>query len=285
MFVILLMIMQSHYHATFAEQQLLRYREEESALLLQLHKIERHSIKLHKSIRSRLERAGVQVPAGSDSYDESPLHEMAQALHGQILPLQEAIQNDARANIVEEYGEGPVKLALELQFHSDNDKTKEVSSLNTRMDILLWPDTPHAVWTLLEQVDRHVWDGALVHWSPDQPILELTPTRTDPLNRGKLEFSEFIPHHDSWHGAWTVGIREDPETGKLQLFMNLQDNAEFQEHETCVGKILAGFDTLQRVLSVSRQLGGEEEEGSPTTVTIRQASAMHVTKRELGLIR
>jgi len=276
MFVVLVMVLKSHHHATYAEQQLLRYREMESALLLQLHKIERHSVKLHKNIRTRLQRAGVEVDS-ADSLDDSEINAMSQELHGQVRSLQEAIQEEARANIVNEYGEGPVKLALDLQIAAEPGNNSLNKSTESRVDILLWPDTPHAAWTLLEQVGRHVWDGAQFHWNPDLPILEITPTRTDPLNRGKLEFAEYIPEHTGWHSSWTVGLREDPETGKLQLFLNLKDNAEYQGHEACVGRVLGGFDSLQRVLNTIRETNGDVP-----AVIIRQASAMHATMRELG---
>lgn len=285
MFMILLLVLQSHHHANYAEQQLLRYREAESSMLLQLQKIERNSIKLHKNIRTRLERAGVET-AGDEATEvlgaqASELHVMSQELHGQVMTLQESIQDDARASIIEEYGEGPVKLSLDVQIVGVDPTTSNVgfsSSPDTRLDILLWPDTPHATWAILEQVSRHVWDGAVFHLNPNQALLEISPSRPDPLGRGKLDFAEYIPNHPNWHGAWTVGVREEPGTGSLELFVNLQDNAEYQEHETCVGRVIGGFSTLQRVLDATRK-SNEIVPG----VMVRQASAMHVTKRELGM--
>ena len=74
-------------------------------------------------------------------------------------------------------------------------------------------DTPHAVWTLLEKFDRLVWEGAKNYWSPDQPISELTPTKDDPLDRGKLEFAKLIPNDSHWHDACTVGISRRSQNG------------------------------------------------------------------------
>lgn len=39
------------------------------------------------------------------------------------------------------------------------------------------------------------------------------------------------------------------------MFINLADNYEEHKHETCVGKIIDGFDTLQRLLETATLTG------------------------------
>jgi cyclophilin family peptidyl-prolyl cis-trans isomerase len=289
-FIICTFVLQAHSRASMAAEQMQLFKEEESILLLQLQKIERQSIQLHENLRGRLRRAGI-VSKDEDSEDggdplgaqQMQLYEMTQELNDQVETLQNRIQTSARDHIIQEYGEGPVKVVLELEFmneqgangkHSEDNFHRRNQESSTRLTIVLWPDTPHAAWTWLEQMGRHIWDDVSFRWSTTQPILELTPNKADPLKRGRLEFAEHFDH-EHLHGAWTVGLRQEGDTGKLQLFLNLQDNAAYQRHESCVGKVVDGFDALQRLLEAARVTG------DVSTIRVGEASAMHMTKREL----
>lgn len=269
-----MLVLQADSKANFAAEQLLLYEEEESTLLLRLQRLEYQSIHLHQNIRKRLH--------GSNNHnDEDPLGkqmvEMSEELNEQVSTLQNQISTSSIHHIVKEYGEGPVKVVFELEFLNQ-------ASTNGQMSILLWPDTPHAAWTWLEQIERHIWDDADFSWDLTQPTLDLTPSKADPLNRGQMEFVE---HHKvsssrSLHEAWTVGLRQTEE-GALQLFLNLQDNGEYQKHETCVGKILNGYDSLQRLLGATRFLGEEDDAAAKPKVRVKRISAMHLTKNEIGM--
>lgn len=320
MITVFALLLQSHYQANFAQNQLLRYKEQESALLLQLHRIEQHSMKVHDNILTRLEHAGIStfgLKDGNVSGDkhnplmkqQAQLQAMSKELHGQVEPLQEIIQQEASETIIRTFGEGPIKLVFDLQISpspttGENEERKEVDQLqNTvfelptvpsstrrrtsyannkenQFEILLWPDTPHAAWALLEQVKRHQWDGAKIRWTPSHRALELIPSHDDPLERGKLHFSEHFEIEEGvLHSAWTVGVREDPETERLQLFVNLHNNKDTHGHETCVGKVIDGFDTLQGILKTSRLPSGALREA-----TIREVHALHLSKRELEMM-
>merc|ERR1712224_907763 len=125
---------------------------------------------------------------------------------------------------------------------------------------------------------------------------------------------EFVEHHrnaDSWnldmhHGPWTIGLREIPieeevEQGdgannnsksRLEMFVNLADNSERWKHETCVGKITGGFDTLQRLLegmaetfrdpgSIDDDDDNNEDDAfivAPNYLSVRTITAMHASQ-------
>jgi cyclophilin family peptidyl-prolyl cis-trans isomerase len=162
---------------------------------------------------------------------------------------------------------------VELEFVDDADK-EIYPRPDMEITILLWPDTPHAIWIWLEQVGRHVWDDSVFEWDAKQTVLELSPSKEDPLKRGRLEF---VKHHNpNVHGAWTIGLRQTKDTGKLQMFINLQDNAYYLKHESCVGKILDGFDALHRLLKANRAVG------DLSVVHVKRVNAMHMTQREIG---
>jgi hypothetical protein len=293
--VILFLVIHSHMRASYAAEQLSQFKEGETLMLLQLQKIERHSLQLHENISKRLRKAGITDSSSEDDPDplsrqKTELYSMTKELDVQTEELQAQFQSNAVDHIVQEYGEGPVKVILEIDFPEDHGGSNYYSSSSsssyqhkslisdgsTHLSIVLWPDTPYAAWAWLEQIERHVWDGAILNWSLNQPILEVTPAKPDPLGRGHLDFVE-TAHNSNLHGVWTVGLREN-ERGKLQMFLNLQDNGEYHQHEACVGKVMDGFEALQRIVSTTR------ENKDVSTIRIKKAQAVHVTKRELGIL-
>jgi len=180
---------------------------------------------------------------------------------------------------------------------------------STKISIVLWPDTPHAAWTWLQQIQKEIWDGAYLQMDASSTIFQFKPPKPNRRMRttatttndadnadnagdgGDDSYLEFIEQHpmihdneeyvknhdlDVNHGAWTVGLRETSMTtsskrrkreGKqhsndndndidnnnnLEMFINLSDNQHLYQHEaTCVGKIIDGFDTLQRLLETT----------------------------------
>jgi cyclophilin family peptidyl-prolyl cis-trans isomerase len=273
------LVWESHHKALFAAVQLTQFKEEESLLLLHLQKIEQQSIQLHENL-NRLAKAGPNAKGAQDSNSlgaaaadsgekvdfelihkqTQQLYQMEEELNHEVKTLQTRIQQSARSHIVQEFGEGPVQVILELHFDQEGP---------SRISILLWHDTPHAAWTWLEQIGRHVWDGADFKWQ-EAHVIDAGPRKQDPLG-GKIEFVEQGQHS---HEAWTVGLKED-DGGSLGFYINLQDNKNYHKSEVCVGKVIDGFDALQRLLEVSRSKSYDK-----ASIQIKSATAMHVTKRE-----
>lgn len=269
------LVWESHHKALFAAEQLVQFREEENLLLLHLQKIEQQSLQLHENMR-RLAQSGarpLEAPPKKDvDYDlihkqAQQLYQMEQELNNEVQTLQKRIQRSARNHIVSKFGEGPIQIILELDF-GDNAQPEGSNAIH----ILLWHDTPHAAWAWLEQIGRHVWDGAQFDWQQGH-VLDAFPTQADPSG-SKLEFVESSEHS---HEPWTVGIRESPDSGRMTIYVNLQDNRSTNKDETCVGKVIDGFSALQRLLEVARK---QEGDGDNAVVRIKKATATHVAKKE-----
>ena len=123
-FVIVVLVWESHHQANFAASQLEKFKQQESLLLLQLQRVEQQSYQLHDHLRTRLG----QVPANDNEAGEDhaeharrlqsqqeELSEMGEELNHQVSELQSRIQASAVQRIVKEYGEGPVKVLLDLE--------------------------------------------------------------------------------------------------------------------------------------------------------------------------
>jgi hypothetical protein len=313
--VIALLVLYSRSQAALATDTLLHLRETESVSLLKLHRLESLSMHVHELIRNRLLRkngnmidtddledfSGEETEEDIDPNDDplmdqyEQLSQMASDLrnHAAVTTLQSTIQDTAIDKMIELYGEGPVKVVLELDFgdnHDINRRDTRNFANGSSISIVLWPDTPHAAWTWLEQIGRGVWDGSAIGLDPTSTLLQFQPTKVDPMDRGHLEFVEDHPSQkesnlDMHHGAWTVGVREtigdDQKSSHLEMFINLLNNQTERKHETCIGKIFDGFDALQRLLEGTRMT---EDGDVVTEVTVKSISAVHMTHQEFGQI-
>ncbi|KAL3904898.1 MAG: hypothetical protein SGILL_009893 [Bacillariaceae sp.] len=260
------MVIHLHSSTDFTADALQRLRKQESLGLLQLHKIERQSLSLHEDLRGRLKQAGVLEEHEGDPLEPQhrQLERMTSEIDNQVLSLQKRIQKAAKKEIIKTYGEGPIKIVIDLDFSDvpegasmPKDSSDDMSS--TQISIALLPETPHSVLILLEQVQRSLWDAAGLNWDTTSNMLAFRPTMEDVSIKsgggGRLEFVEQHPGNSRTmhHEPWTVGLREaiddndnsDDGNHPLELFINLADNREAQKHETCIGKILDGFYALQ----------------------------------------
>lgn len=223
------------------------------------------------------------------------LYQMEEELSHEVQTLQKRIQLSARNHIIQEFGEGPVQVVLEVDFGdiSDNEGPHKIS-------ILLWHDTPHAAWTWLEQIGHNVWDGAELSWQKGN-VIDAVPSQNK-LNHhdnndsnhyqhnGKIEFVETSQHS---HQAWTVGVREHPIHNKdgpgrssLGMYINLQDNSKLHKHETCVGKITDGFDVLQKILEAARTKinnNNNDRKDDLSSIVVHKATAMHYVTKKAGM--
>ena len=297
------LVYESHNKALFATQQLVHFKEEESLLLLHLQKIEQQSIQLHENFKRLAEigtgggksgdtdlnedkqGAGNEVDFDLIHKQTEQLKHMEQELSHEVETLQKRIQLSARNHIIKEFGEGPVQVVLDLDLRDD-----VANSGPHRISILLWHDTPHAAWTWLEQIGNNVWDGAEFKWQQGH-IIDAVPRndRVDLDRDGKIEFVEHSQHE---HIAWTVGVREQPNStngtgrGPMSMYINLQDNSHIHRHETCVGKVIDGFDALQKLLELSRNNSNNEQEDNHATslpIFIRKATAEHYVSKRVGM--
>ena len=282
---VVVLVWESHHKAMFAAQQLQTFKQEESLLLLHLQKIEQHSLSLHENLARLAKTGGGKISGGSGDaaaenvdYDlihkqTQQLYQMEEELSHEVQSLQSRIQQSARNHIIQAFGEGPVQVILELDFKG----LVKMDAESSRISILLWHDTPHAAWTWLDQVTKHVWDGADFAWN-EAHVIDAVPHQHqhEPTVSNKVEFVEQGQHS---HEAWTVGLKELEETGALGMYINLQDNTQYHRHEVCVGKVIEGFDALQKLLEVSR---GSGKDGKHPSIRIKSATAMHVTHKADG---
>lgn len=274
--VVFFLVFDSYTKAVSTTEKLEHFQAEESMMMMHLQRIEQQWIKLHESM-SKLasESTGLvrtqstvateenKAPEVFDSellrVQTQQLYQMEEELDHELHALQEKLQSIARSSIVRTFGEGPVQATLELEFPDGGFGSDRAS-----ITVMLWYDTPHAAWTWIQQIRKGDWDGAVFEkgkgFSVDAAPLAPSSSSLD-----------FVERSQKGHEAWTVGLTEDG--GSLKMFINLQDNSESRKYDVCVGKIIDGFDALQRLVDLTRH-------DSAAFVTIKQARAGHLARHQ-----
>lgn len=267
------LVLDSYYRALDTTDQLQHFKHQESMLMLHLHRVEQQSQFLHESL-GRLNAKGT-IPQGNSGSESATgnvdadliwkqiqqLRQMEDEISHDVRSLELKIQKGARSSIVNSFGEGPVQVQLDLDLGEQIEGGNQIA-------ILLWYDTPHAAWTLLEQIRKGVWTGAKFELDKGRSLMAL------PLNAEKMSGIDFVENSQKTHEAWTVGMTELV-GGGLSLFINLQDNTEYHKHDVCVGKVVDGFGALQRLVEIARE-GSDQGKA----VTVREASASHLARYE-----
>jgi cyclophilin family peptidyl-prolyl cis-trans isomerase len=281
--VVTCLVFDSYNKAVTTTERLDNFKEEESILMMHLQKIEKQSINLHENLSRLNDMSGGIDPSqvrgkqqlkkktGVDSelirVQTQQLYQMEEELEHELRALQTKLQAVARGNIIRAYGEGPVQVVFELDIPGEEE--------HNTISILLWYDTPHAAWAWLQEIQKGIWNGSSFTFGKTGFSVDSVPTEPD--RNSKLDFVE---KSQKTHEPWTVGLTELEGGGGLRMFINLQDNSGYHKHDVCVGKIIDGFDALQRLVSKTRQL-----EGSGRSVTIKKATAAHLTRSQsAGLI-
>jgi hypothetical protein len=276
--VLTCLVWESYHRAISTTEQFEKLKHDESILMLHLQRIEQQSIQVHENL-SRLNDGTVVVqgmpgsPKDSEPIDAKLIHvqtqqlyQMEEELNHELRGLQSKLQHVARGSIVSAFGEGPVQVSFELDFGAQATDSTE------RISISLWYDTPYAAWTLIDQVQKGVWTGSKFSFDKGLSLIA-APPNPDPT--AKLDFVE---KSQKSHEAWTVGLTEN-EAGGMSLFINLQDNSANRKHDVCVGKIVEGFGTLQKLVDSTRRLEGKDKFVS---IKVATASRLSVKTKPKG---
>ena len=266
--------------------QLQKLKDDEGMMLLHLHRLEQQSIRVHENIakigdktnsndHSQLQKpqkllgdSGGTSPDGlasksiinndADIHAQTQqLYEMEQELDHELHSLQEKLQQAARTSIISKYGDGPIKVVLEIEMPDETDTS------SNQISILLWYDTPHAAWTWLKQILVGEWDGS------EFQVGELSSIDAQPIiyNAGTLDF---IEKSQKTHELWTVGLSNN--NGNLNMSVNLKDNSNSKDRQyaVCVGKVIDGFDVIKKMLRSSHK-----NKSRPIRIRTATASQLH----------
>jgi cyclophilin family peptidyl-prolyl cis-trans isomerase len=131
-------------------------------------------------------------------------------------------------------------------------------------------ELPHTIFTFLDMVDLRLFDGTAFVAANGSRIEGGAPILTEQSSvkileryskygynhRSPLGFNEYSPQYP--HVAFTIGFKGRHPAAGPALAINMMDNSEIRgpgdnrRGDPCFGKIISGFDTLQRIQKAPR---------------------------------
>lgn len=178
------------------------------------------------------------------------------------------------------FGEGPYRVEIGLDFPPDSPMS-ELPSPPTKFVIELAPLDlmPHSVHLFLEMVSNKLWDGCSFMRNAGHVIqASSAPYYKNPGTRQKLTqafassgyesvaFQEY--HKDFPHVKYTVGFAGRP--GGPDFYVSVENNTrnhgpggqggydDPQEADPCFGKVVEGFDAVDRMHKMPKEPGDYE---------------------------
>ena len=177
-----------------------------------------------------------------------------------ISAFEKHIQATSLRDATRKYGTGVVRVQLTLDFLSDRslEQTEGQESLHHQLILEMAPLDlmPHSVYTFLEMVDNHLYDGCSFILNA-MNILKAAPL---PYEKGEwgsakqmdrnfhklgLETVSFREYSEEYkHEQYTVGFAAD---GSPDFFINTGDNTEEHAGEPCFARVVSGFETVTKM--------------------------------------
>jgi len=164
-------------------------------------------------------------------------------------------QTNGRRNVLQDFGEGPYHVMIELELppkYAVSGTTDQIVVELARLDLM-----PYTVNFFLKQVSAKLYDGTsfgrnaghvLQAWplpyfaNPDADML--TPF----VDRG-LDMLSFQEYNDNYpHDKYTLGFAGRP--GGVHFYISLEDNTWTNAPDPCFGKVVHGFEALERMQQI-----------------------------------
>jgi len=173
--------------------------------------------------------------------------------------LKELVKETSKADALSTYGDGIIKVRIELAFPED-DHFLGVGHSHANMEptafvIEMAPIDlmPHSVYTFLEMASAGLLDGCsfilnAMHVLKAAPLpYDGTPPSVKAkefLDKGleSVAFREYSPEYP--HTKYTVGFAAD---GSPSFYINTEDNSEIHAGDPCVARVVSGFETIHRL--------------------------------------
>lgn len=178
------------------------------------------------------------------------LQSRLQSETAQVNHLKERVQQLGRDTVVEKFGEGRLRVEIDLVFPDRQIGPHKFTIEMAPLDLM-----PHSVHTFLEMVSAGLLDGCsfllnAMHVLKAAPLPYDGSSAADKAtaftSRG-LESVSFKEYNELYpHKKYSVGFAAD---GSPSFYINTEDNTEIHAGDPCFGQIVDGFDAVKRLES------------------------------------
>jgi cyclophilin family peptidyl-prolyl cis-trans isomerase len=263
-------------------------------LLEKLHVIKEQRAVLQKQMDAeRVELAQLRKRTTEDiptlQQQLTQLQEQSQAYKQQ---MHAAIQHLSRRRLVEKFGAGPYYVIVDLAFDPLANVPGDQHFI--AMELASANDMPHSIYTFLEQVSNHLYDGTSFHRNAGHivqcgPAINfLSPPGIDYVQRfvnAGLEHVLFPEYSANYpHYKYTIGFGSGGTGAVGEWYINIRDNRELHGPggqrnrpdavaDPCFGRVIDGFETVNR-LHQSPVMEGLQQRSMEHNVAITKMTFM-----------
>lgn len=220
----------------------------------------------NKVLQDRYQQTIMQQQQKQATVEDPRLLEQIKLLSEKSATYKKSIQKLSSYAMLERFGPGPHHVEIVLAFDPASG-TKMMDDGNNNkiiLELAKAEEMPHSVFWFLEQVTRGLFDGTSFHRNAVHVVQGgphtnfMSAPDTNPYNRFQrsgFEHVMFQEYHSNWsHQPYTIGYAGRP-AGGPDFYFNMLDNARVHgpggqvsaEAEPCFGKVIAGFDLVDRM--------------------------------------
>jgi cyclophilin family peptidyl-prolyl cis-trans isomerase len=248
---------------TEAVEHVYELQRNRDLILNQLTKTEKDFLMLRRQITAMdhmiqnqraVDEGATTAPAHDDERAQELLTQMANLKSrlgsetSQVDRLKATVQERAKYEVREKYGEGILRVEMELIFP---DRVAGPNKFVIQMASV--DDMPHSVHTFLEMVSNGLLDGCsfilnalhVLKAAPlpydGSPAIEKARAFTS-LGLESVSFKEYHEKHP--HKQYSVGFAAD---GSPSFYINTEDNSDIHAGDPCFGMIVDGIDAIRRL--------------------------------------
>ena len=166
----------------------------------------------------------------------------------QAANLKKLVQAMSRTEIIENFGNKVHMVEMELIFPDSNSGPRFFTIEMAPIDLM-----PHSVHTFLEMVNARLLDGCsfilnalnVVKAAPLPYDGRSASEKAKAFSENGLESVVFKEYSEEYpHKKYTIGFAAD---GSPSFYINTADNSEIHVGDPCFGRVISGFDTVQRL--------------------------------------
>jgi len=205
------------------------------------------------------------------------------AMVDRILDLQKIITDIHIAEARARFGPGPYRLQFNVRI--DDSTTAFV------VELAPLEKMGHSVYLFMRMVDSDLWKDSVILHRADHllyvaPFTSAGSDKTELFRERNIDRLLFPEYNDDYkHEKYTIGFAGRP--GGPEFYFNTRDNHEshgpggqmqhdlHEEADACFGKVVAGFDVVDRLQHLNEEALKRENEGGNAEVHYTVLESIH----------
>lgn len=200
-----------------------------------------------KALHSPLQTSGTAVLEALEDYRR-------QTINLENLQRKDDLSNFIKTLAYDRYGPGPHTVQFDVRIWTES----RYEDASFAVQMATFEQLPASTFLFLEQVDRGLWDGTSFYMNAPHMLLAHPVSgsrdayrlpQMESLGLARLPFPEY--NTGMPHDKYTLGFGAASSTAGSFFFINKTNNASTQSGQPCFGKVVSGFDVIDRITALN----------------------------------